>query len=272
MPATNPAEEFHIVIPARYAAKRFPGKLLREVNARPLIVRAYESALACGAASVTVATDHEEIAACIHRYGGTVWMSDQPYASGSDRVAAVARAMAWAPETIVVNIQGDEASVAADDVRNLCSFLTAAPQAAMATLAKAKSAREREDFEDRNVVKVVCRADGRAVYFSRAAIPCQRDEHAGGEHDGRQSGGFRFCRARADRWHHHIGVYACRCGYLSRFSRLPRSPLECMENLEQLRALEKGDAVYVLEAISSEPHGIDSHADLRRARALAASG
>lgn len=224
--------------------------------------------MACGAASVTVATDHAEIAACVHRQGGKTWMSDQSYASGSDRVAAVARAMAWSPDTMVVNIQADEVSISAEDVKNLCTALQAKPQAAMVTLAKTRSMEDQADFGDPNAVKVVCCADGRALYFSRAPIPYRRSDADGAESRREEPtpqspDALAFCKTTVRRWHHHMGVYAYRCRYLERFSRLPRSFLERLERLEQLRALDNKDLIYVLEAASSQPHGVDSPSDLQ---------
>ena len=294
MSATDPNEQFHIVIPARYAARRLPGKLLKEIHGKPLILWAYEAALTCGAASVTVATDHADIAACVHNQGGAVWMSDRNYASGSDRVAAVARALAWPPATVIINIQADEVSIAADDVNNLRTVLQTKPQAAIATLAKTSSIEDRVGWESMDTVKVVCHADGRAAYFSRLPIPYQQSsvaEESTANQPPTTSASARtdaknqppptstsartatanqpppapaFCRTIARHWHHHLGVYAYRCHYLQRFSQLPRGSLERLERLEQLRALENGDPIYVLEAVSSQPHGIDSAADLHR--------
>ena len=324
MSATDPNEQFHIVIPARYAARRLPGKLLKEIHGKPLILWAYEAALTCGAASVTVATDHADIAACVHNQGGAVWMSDRDYASGSDRVAAVARALAWPPATVIINIQADEVSIAADDVNNLRTVLQTKPQAAIATLAKTSSIEDRVGWESVDTVKVVCHADGRAAYFSRLPIPYQQssaaeesaenqppttsasartdaknqppttsasartatknqpaptsasDRTATENQPPTTSASARadaknqpapapaFCRTIAHHWHHHLGVYAYRRHYLQCFSQLPRGSLERLERLEQLRALENGDPIYVLEAVSSQPHGIDSAADLHR--------
>lgn len=234
---------FRIVIPARYQSTRFPGKPLALIDGRPMIERVYERARAAGAREVIVATDDERIAGAARLAGADVCMTSTAHASGTDRIAEVARLRGFGADDIVVNLQGDEPRMPVAVIGQVAAALAAHPSAAIATAASAIGTREA--YLDPNVVKVVTDRGGRALYFSRAPVPHDRD---GGGHEARR----------------HIGLYAYRAGALLQLASLPPTPLELLEKLEQLRALEHGMEIRVVEAV--EPPGVDVNTpdDLQR--------
>lgn len=233
---------FRVVIPARRASRRLADKPLRELGAKPLILHVHDNALRSGAERVVVATDDEEIAACVRDAGGEAQMTSSACASGSDRIAEAVDSMQWPDDVIVVNVQGDEPFLEAGDVRTAAAALARFPGAAVSTLSAPLEPRHRNDP---NVVKVVADERGAALAFSRSMI----------EREGA------VCRR-------HIGVYAYRCGYLRRFTRLPAPEIERRERLEQLRVLSHGDSIQVSEAASEIVLGIDTEEDLREAERL----
>lgn len=253
--------EFRVVIPARYASTRLPGKPLLDIGGLPMIQRVVERACSSAATEVLVATDDERIAAVVRhpRNPGAqiAVLTDAALASGTDRVAAVAAARGWPDSLIVVNVQGDEPFLPSQLIDQAAETLAADPGAAIATLATPIGTLA--EFIDPNVVKVVTDLQGRALYFSRAAIPFTRDV-ADATSPIEFGGAMR-----------HIGLYAYRAGALRRLVQLAPSPLETRERLEQLRALQNGMAIAVaLAAVMPDP-GVDTEADLRRARTRVAA-
>ncbi len=249
-----------VVIPARYASTRLPGKPLRLIAGRPMIEHVHARARASGAAAVIVATDDGRIADACASFGADVALTDPAHASGTDRLAEVARQRRFADEDVVVNVQGDEPLIAPANVAEVAALLAADRGAALATLATPID--DLAEYLDPNVVKVVRDGAGRALYFSRAPIPWQRDAAAAGVEDARRyAGALR-----------HIGLYAYRAGALKRLAALPPSPLESAERLEQLRALENGLAIAVGIAAARPGPGVDTEADLARVAALLAAG
>jgi len=253
---------FHVVIPARYASTRLPGKPLLEIGGVPMIQRVVARACASGACEVLVATDDERIAAVVSdlRAPGRsiAVMTDPALPSGTDRVAAVAAARAWSDDTIVVNVQGDEPFLPPRLIEQAADLLDRDPGAGIATLAAPIATLH--DFLDPNVVKVVTARDGSALYFSRAPIPWNREGATGGLGSQRDfSGALR-----------HVGIYAYRVGTLRRITLLPPSDLETREKLEQLRALQNGVRIAVGACLELPEPGVDTEADLRRARERAA--
>jgi 3-deoxy-manno-octulosonate cytidylyltransferase (CMP-KDO synthetase) len=260
---------FRVVIPARYGSSRFPGKPLVEIGGRPLLAWVYARAAAAGAEEVLIATDDARIAALGAALGASVVMTRADHPSGTDRIAEVAAQRAWDDATIVVNLQGDEPLMPVALLRQVAATLDAHPAAAIATAATPILAPE--EFLDPNVVKVVTDPTGRALYFSRAPIPWDRDagEVAAGEPAAPGAGVER--RWAAGR--RHIGLYAYRVGALRRLAALEPTPLETLERLEQLRALEHGMEIRVFEASERPGADVNTPADLARvAAALAASG
>jgi len=233
-----------VIIPARYGASRFPGKPLASLAGKPLIRHVAERALkARGVDLVVVATDDDRIAAVARSCGARAVMTG-PAATGTDRVAEAVRQLAPRPE-VVVNLQGDEPLIEPAALETLLGAMSD-PQVKMATLARPLAEGE---LERPQVVKVVCAANGDALYFSRAAIPHRR---AGGTSP----------MARA-----HVGIYAFREPFLQEFAALPQGRLEQEESLEQLRALEQGHRIRVVET-QYGGFGVDTPEDLERARAM----
>lgn len=242
------------IIPARLQSSRLPRKLLRDDTGQPLIQYAWESARrAESLEDVIVATDSPEIADAVRRFGGRCEMTGT-HPSGTDRVAEVAR-RCCAEADVVVNIQGDEPEIDAAHIDLLVERLTHHSAAEMATLAT--PIRSVEERDDPSCVKVVCAADGRALYFSRAPIPFVREETSakpqavfGGNPHGLP-------------WLLHVGIYAYRRAYLLELTRRPPSRLEQLEKLEQLRALEAGATIQVA-LVDHHSVGIDTPADYAR--------
>lgn len=235
------------VIPARLSSTRLSRKVLRVIAGRPMVEWVWRAATDSGLMDpVVVATDSEEVAAVCRQRGIPVAMTSTDCPSGSDRVREVARQI---DAEIYVNIQGDEPTLTADFFPPLLG-LFARPEVEVATLAVPCPP---EEFDDPNAVKVVTALDGRALYFSRATIPFDRDKPGVGA-------GFTGYRK-------HLGIYAYRTAALECFAALPPSPLELVERLEQLRLLENGIAIYVAEA-PTDTIGVDTEADLLRAEAV----
>jgi 3-deoxy-manno-octulosonate cytidylyltransferase (CMP-KDO synthetase) len=231
------------VIPARLASTRLTRKVLREIAGLPMVEWVWRAAVASGAMDpVVVATDAEEVAAVCGVRGIPVVMTSPDCASGSDRVREVARSL---EADVYVNIQGDEPTLAGDFFPPLLE-LFARPEVQVATLAVRCPA---EDVANPNAVKVVTALDGRALYFSRATIPFDRDAEG--------CGGYRK----------HLGIYAYRKAALERFAALPPGWLERVERLEQLRLLENGIDIYVAGA-PRDTIGVDTEEDLARAEAM----
>ncbi len=245
---------FHVVIPARYASTRLPGKPLADIGGKPMVVRVLERARLSGADSVWVATDHQQVFDAVREAGGDVLMTRSDHATGTDRLAEVVATLQWPDDAIVVNLQGDEPQIDPALIVSVARALAGDGDAAIATAAH--PLHDAGDFFNPNVVKVVCDSRGRALYFSRAPIPWARDA---------------FC---ADRSRlpdalpvlRHIGMYAYRAAFLRRYAHLSISPLEQWEALEQLRALWHGYRIQVLTVAEAPPAGIDTPEDLYRVR------
>jgi 3-deoxy-manno-octulosonate cytidylyltransferase (CMP-KDO synthetase) len=238
-----------IVIPARNASTRFPGKPLALIAGRTLIERVYSQCVKVrGASAVVVATDHAGIRDEVASFGGQVMMTRRDHRSGTDRVAEVARKIR---ADLVVNVQGDEPLLQPRAIEFLIDGMKHVPGAGMGTLAN--PIREKGDFFDPNVVKVVVDSAGRALYFSRAPIPHDRSRP-------------RACAPGALR---HVGIYAYRASVLQRLVRLAPSRLERLEKLEQLRALENGVSIQVF-LTHYDAVGVDVPADVRKVERLLA--
>lgn len=241
------------LIPARLESSRLPRKLLLDKTGEPLIQYAWQSARqASSLDDVIVATDSSEIASVVRGFGGRAEMTGE-HLSGSDRIAEVVRRCCEDAD-IVVNVQGDEPELAPSDIDRLVQTLRDSPQAEMATLAT--PIRDELMLTDPSCVKVVCAADGRALYFSRAGIPFVRD--------GLDSiRGIHASQVAQSPWLLHVGVYAYRREFLLAFTEMPAGRLEQLEKLEQLRALESGASIQV----ATIPHasvGIDTREDYAR--------
>lgn len=243
--------DFRIVIPARYDSSRLPGKALLPLSGKPMLQWVYERARRSRAAEVIIATDDERIANASRGFGAEVAMTSRTHVSGTDRIAEVAAARAWADDGIVVNVQGDEPLIPPAIIDQVAQLLASHARADIATLAsRIESA---ADFNDPNNVKVACDATGRALYFSRAPIPWNRDAPA----------------TVTPASLRHIGIYAYRVAALRRLAGFAASRLEQIEKLEQLRALENGLEIRVALAVERPLADVNTAADLERAeRAL----
>lgn len=246
---------FSVVIPARYRSQRLPGKPLRVIGGKPMIRHVWERARASGATRVIVATDDARIYDAARHFGAEARLTSPEHASGTDRIAEVARTEGWPQDHVVVNLQGDEPLTPPAVVAQLARNLAERPDTEMATLCTPIV--HREEFLDPHVVKVVRDGRGNALYFSRAAIPHERDAGQGGA-----AGGGLALR--------HLGLYAYRVGFLLRYADLPACDLERVERLEQLRALHHGARIHVDLACEPPGHGVDTEDDLARVAALMA--
>ena len=253
-----------VVIPARYASARLPGKPLADIGGKPMIVRVFERAAASGVGPVVVASDDERVVSASRACGAEAVVTSGAHASGTERIAEVAAMRGLDPATIVVNVQGDEPLLAPGSIVQVAENLARHRDCAIATLCEAI---EREDdIFDPDVVKVVCDARGRAAYFSRAPIPYCR-----GRFEARAEArtGAAAPPATSVRAHYrHVGLYAYRAEFLHRFASLAPAPSELAESLEQLRAIHHGYSIHVEAARERSGPGVDTPADLERVRAI----
>ena len=237
--------DFVVVIPARFASERLPGKPLREINGKPMIGHVYQRGLESQAKEVVIATDDNRVADAAEEFGATVCMTGDQHRSGTERIAEVADIMNWSDDTVVVNLQGDEPAMPPSLI-NQCAALLDDLTVDVATLASPLASQE--DFDNPNVVKVVLNNDNDALYFSRATIPYPRSEEGS--------------RKAMDSALHHHGIYGYRCGILRQLVIAEPSPLELAEQLEQLRALSLGMRIRVGRPAIRPGRGVDTEEDL----------
>lgn len=249
---------FKVVIPARYASTRLPGKPLLDIAGKPMVVWVAERAQASGADEVIIATDHEAILEVARQHGYQAVMTRNDHVSGTDRIAEVAAIQGWTDDTVVVNVQGDEPLIARELIGEVADNLKAHPQAHIATACH--PIHDRETLFNPNAVKVVFDAAGYAMYFSRAPIPYARDLLADNSRHGTLPEDVGVYR--------HIGIYAYRCSFLHAYAELAVSPVERLESLEQLRAMWHGYRISVAETLHAPAAGVDTEEDLLRVRAL----
>jgi 3-deoxy-manno-octulosonate cytidylyltransferase (CMP-KDO synthetase) len=251
---------FKVVIPARYDSTRLPGKALLPIAGKPMLQWVHELAARAQAEEVWIATDDERIAERARAFASPrppqVIMTSGAHASGSDRVAEVARLRGWGERQIVVNVQGDEPLLPPQLIRQAAELLERFPQADIATLATPLDSVA--DFLNPNIVKVVADVNQRVLYFSRAPIPATRDSNDQAAGEGTPWRGAR----------RHVGLYAYRTGALQRMAALPVSPLEHAERLEQLRALEAGFEIRIADAQVAPGPDVNTEADLARVAKL----
>lgn len=235
---------FIVVIPARYASTRLPGKPLLDIAGKPMLQHVYERACQSGATDVYVATDDVRIAAATEGFGGKVVMTRDDHQSGTDRIQEVVTQLALPESIIVVNVQGDEPMIPPATINQVAANLDAHADAGISSLFHTIT--DAAEWLNPHAVKVVTDAEGYALYFSRAAIPWQDTDGIHGKR--------------------HIGIYAYRVTTLNRFVSWPRSLLEVSERLEQLRAMHHGVRIIMDEAIEHVPAGVDTADDLAAVR------
>lgn len=242
---------FTVIIPARFASKRLPGKPLTDIHGKPMIIRVMERALMSDATRVIVATDHQAVFDVVKAANGEVCMTDPAHQSGTERLAEVIEKYKFSDEEIIINVQGDEPLIPPEIINQLANNLML-NNVGMATLATAIN--NPDDVFDPAIVKVVTDKQSNALYFSRAAIPWERDRFA----VSKMEIGQHFLR--------HIGIYAYRAGFIRRYIQWPISPLEMIEMLEQLRVLWYGEKIHVALAVKTPGPGVDNQQDLDAVR------
>ena len=247
---------FVVVIPARYASTRLPGKALLDISGKPMVVHVAERARTSGASEVLVATDDLRISQVVGEHGHQAMMTAAAHQSGTDRIAQVAHERGWSDETIVVNVQGDEPRIAPGLIRDVADTLAHHSTASMSTACHA--IHRASDLFDPNVVKVVLDSNSDALYFSRATIPWARDAFVA-ERD-HIPAGLPIYR--------HVGIYAYRCGFLRQYASLEAPAIERFEALEQLRALWHGYKIAVSITEQAPEAGVDTPQDLEAVRRL----
>lgn len=249
---------FTVVIPARYASTRLPGKPLAEIAGKPMILHVCERARESDATRVVVATDDERIRQVCEAFGEEVVMTSPNHASGTDRLEEVSRILGFGEDDCVVNVQGDEPLIPPALINQVAANLQRYPDAAVATLCE--PLHDIASVFNPNVVKVVFDHSGMAHYFSRAPIPWARDLWSGMAQPAALPEGQLYFR--------HIGIYGYRVGLLRKFVTWAPAPQEVTESLEQLRALYNGAKIHVAVACEAPPAGVDTEADLERLRQL----
>lgn len=248
----------HIVIPARFASSRLPGKPLLEIHGRAMILRVVDQAKKVqGFDDVCVATDDARIAQVCQAEGIDVVMTSPNHPSGTDRLSEVARIKGWDSQDIIVNVQGDEPLLPARLVQQVADLLQAKPECSMSTLCE--PIHELDEFQRDSIVKVVMSKQQQALYFSRATIPYDRD-------------GAKLAQAKLhDSAYRHLGLYAYRVQLLQEYVTWEMGVLEQLESLEQLRVLENGHRIAINVAEANLPPGVDTPADLARLNAMPVS-
>lgn len=249
---------FRVVIPARYASSRLPGKPLLDIAGKPMVQHVYERASSCGAHSVVVATDDQRIAEAVTGFGGEVCLTSDEHPSGTDRLAEVVTMMGYPDEDIIVNIQGDEPMIPPRLIQQVAMDLLEFEDASISTICTPIDTLE--ELFNPNVVKVVMDKLHYAIYFSRATIPWHRDAFVQDKDSMPQN----------TEYYRHLGIYAYRSSFLKHYSSLQISPLEQIESLEQLRAIWHGYRIHL--SIATEPPGIgvDTEEDLLLVRDMLA--
>lgn len=241
---------FTVIIPARFGSSRFPGKPLADINGKPMVQHVFERAQEAGASEIIVATDDTRIEKVASNFA-RVCMTSENHQSGTERIAEVIKKEGLASDEIVVNVQGDEPFIPAENIRQVAVNLADSSQCQMATLST--NIDNEEDVFNPNIVKVIVNNYGESIYFSRSCIPFERDTMM------RSPG-----TANTSLYQRHIGIYAYRASYVSKYVNYAPSALEQIESLEQLRAIWYGDKIHCEVAIAPPPIGIDTPEDLER--------
>jgi 3-deoxy-manno-octulosonate cytidylyltransferase (CMP-KDO synthetase) len=244
--------EFHIIIPARYNSSRLPGKVLLDIKGKPMLQHVYERAVQTGAASITIATDDEQVKKVAQSFGATVCMTAVSHASGTDRVAEAAEKLGLGLGAIVVNVQADQPLIPPSTIRLVAEGLAKQSAAQMATVCA--PLQRHEDLMNPNMVKVVLDKKQCALYFSRSTIPWDRDAFLN------DSTG---ATVNLKYYYQHMGLYAYRTEFLQRYLTWDASPLENIEALEQLRVLWHGEKIYVAITDEKIPPEVNTPEDLK---------
>lgn len=248
---------FQVVIPARHASTRLPGKVLADVHGHPLVWWTWQQACRSGAERVLIATESEQVVRVCEAFGADVCLTGAHHRSGTERLAEVITRENWSDDTIVVNVQADEPLLPPELIRQVAEGLAQDPEADMATLCEPFE--QVAHVQDPNRVKVVRDHRGHALMFSRAPLPWDRDGEG-------TAGGWPV--EDLPHYRRHVGLYAYRAGFVKTYVQWPVCPLERLEKLEQLRVLYHGGRILVLDALKPAGIGVDTPEDLDMVRAL----
>ena len=240
--------QFIVVIPARYASSRLPGKPLRDIKGKTMIQRVWQQACKSSAARVVIATDDQRIEEAATAFGAEVCMTRNDHISGTDRLQEVAQTLGLSDDQIIVNVQGDEPLIPPEVIDQVATNLAKSSTAGVATLCEPLGSVV--DFVNPNTVKVVSDVTGNALYFSRAPIPFPRDKSLGSDN------------SLPEDARRHIGIYAYKVASINQFVDWDMAPLEQLESLEQLRFLHNNVAIHVADACAPVPGGVDTEDDL----------
>jgi len=265
----NTKSDFKIIIPARFASTRLPGKALKKLLGIPMIQHVYQRATETNASEIIVATDHLDIVNAVTQFGGNVVMTKNDHPTGTDRISEVINAQSWSDDTIVINLQGDEPHIPAQLIQDTANALVTNPQCDIATLATKMTSVK--DVLNPNMVKIVLNNKNEALYFSRAAIPFNKKEYQNFTNHASENGYDTNNQPEQTLefpYYHHIGLYAYTVGFLKQFPTLTPCPIELAESLEQLRALCYGYRIFVKIINQSPGHGVDTEEDLIRIEKL----
>ena len=246
---------YHIVIPARYASERLPGKVLLDLAGRPLLQHVWQRANESSAESVVIATDDKRIVAAAESFGAQVVLTRADHQSGSDRIAECATHLGWPDDHLVVNLQGDEPLMPAECLDQVAALLNERKDCEVASLYW--PIKDAVEVRNPNAVKVVVDSNQRALYFSRSPIPYTRAHKDIDE----------AIKAGVE-WKRHLGLYAYRLAALRRYTASAPTPLESTERLEQLRIMEQGGQIVMAKACKFIPAGVDTADDLERVREI----
>lgn len=249
--------EFHVIIPARYASTRLPGKVLLEIAGKPMVQHVYEKALESGADSVVIATDHDDVRRVCEAFGATVCMTQESHQSGTERVAEAVTLMDYNDDDIIVNVQGDEPLIPSAAILQVAEELAAHDTVKMASLCQLIT--DLEELVNPNMAKVVLNHRRQAMYFSRAPIPWERDRFVMGKTPASSAG----------QHYRHIGIYAYRAAFLQQYVEMEACEAEQLELLEQLRVLWHGGRIQMGIVKHPVPRGVDTEADLEHIRKMA---
>lgn len=252
---TGKPSAYHIVIPARFASERLPGKVLLDLAGQPLLQHVWQRACESSAESVVIATDDMRIFTVAEAFGAQVVLTSEDHQSGSDRIAECAAKLAWPDENLVVNLQGDEPLMPAACLDQVAALLDLRQDCEVASLYWPIS--EAVEVQNPNAVKVVTDSANRALYFSRAPIPYARSYASINE-----------AMTAGVEWKRHLGLYAYRLAALRRYTACAPTPLEMSERLEQLRIMEQGGRIAMAAACEFIPAGIDTSEDMQRVTEL----
>ncbi|TQV85839.1 3-deoxy-manno-octulosonate cytidylyltransferase [Aliikangiella coralliicola] len=244
-------DSFHVIIPARYQSSRLPGKPLTQIGNQSMILHVCDRAKESGAESITVATDNNAILDEVQQHGYDAVLTREDHPSGSDRIYEAAEKIGLNDEQIIVNVQGDEPFIPAENISLVASLLSS-PEDQMSTLCCPIS--EAEEVLDPNAVKVIFDKNGKAIYFSRSPIPYDRENI------------IKLGSPLSASYYRHIGIYAYRKSFLKQFISWSPSELESAESLEQLRVIENGFSIKIAALEKSPPHGVDTPLDLEKAK------